>query len=537
MSIGLFGRWGGRALFASLAFALVAAGPVACSSASSTASPTAGAAAQTLTVALPFTVGNLDPYNIHGGKWGPQLGFGELLMRPNADGTLSPWVLQSLQQTSPTVWDLTIRPHVTFQDGSALDSSALAACMTDQLTKNQGIAAVLPGATVTASGPLTVTLTTKGPVSYLPNLLADQTMFKVFDLKAYDAAAGGSPPGKVLDLAGKGIYTGPYAVQSLTADEMVMTPNEKYWGGKPPLSKVTVQFIADAQARILAVESGEIDVALGAPTQALSVLKGRTDAYFVTAPATNGIGTTRVIFNLHSGQIFADKAVREAFGLSLNYTQIANQVLNGVYTVGTGMYSSGVPYAIQSQDYDPTKAEQILGQDGWAVGSNSIRSKDGRQLTITLLTSPENQDYTPTAVAMQQMLKTVGIGVNIVSVADTPTTMGQKTGWDAALDNDSTIYLSLDPVVPFLEYFTSTGQYNYGGINDPGLDSIGSSLIVNTAPTQRAALLKQAQQIVSDDAYEVFLGEAKYAVVVSPAWKGYVVSQSELFITSSTRPG
>ena len=64
------------------------------------ATSSAAATPTTLTIATSFAIGDLDP--IENGYWGNELGYGELLMRPQADGTVTPWLLKSLTNTSPT---------------------------------------------------------------------------------------------------------------------------------------------------------------------------------------------------------------------------------------------------------------------------------------------------------------------------------------------------------------------------------------------------------------------------------------------------
>jgi peptide/nickel transport system substrate-binding protein len=74
------------------AAALLAAGVTACSttntSAPSAASSSTAAKPSTLTIATSFAIGDLDP--IENGYWGNELGYGELLMRPQVGGTVTP---------------------------------------------------------------------------------------------------------------------------------------------------------------------------------------------------------------------------------------------------------------------------------------------------------------------------------------------------------------------------------------------------------------------------------------------------------------
>src|ERR1700722_16992391 len=93
------------------ATALLAAGVTACStshSSTAAATPANPANPATLTIATTFAIGDLDP--LENGCWGNELGYGELLMRPQVGGTVTPWLLKSLTNTSATTWVLTLNP-------------------------------------------------------------------------------------------------------------------------------------------------------------------------------------------------------------------------------------------------------------------------------------------------------------------------------------------------------------------------------------------------------------------------------------------
>ena len=170
------------------------------------------------------------------------------------------------------------------------------------------------------------------------------------------------------------------------------------------------------------------------------------------------------------------------------------------------------------------------------MGAGGLRSKNGQQLSIKLLTFPEVPDYAPVAVAMQAQLKSVGFAVSVSSVEDINTALTLPTGWDAALYQSGTLATSLDPISALHDDLLAAGQFDFGGIDDPALSSTVAALTVTMDSTQRDDLLKRAQQIVSDEAYQIFIGEDKPAVVASPAWRGYVPSPTLLYVTNTTHP-
>ncbi|WP_121156987.1 ABC transporter substrate-binding protein [Micromonospora pisi] len=84
----------------------------------------------------------------------------------------------------------------------------------------------------------------------------------------YDPTVVAVEPGPAA-LVGEGVCTGPFQATALTADEMRLTANPNYWGGKPALAGALVRFVPDGQARVLAVRNNEADVALYPPTELL----------------------------------------------------------------------------------------------------------------------------------------------------------------------------------------------------------------------------------------------------------------------------
>ena len=57
--------------------------------------------------------------------------------------------------------------------------------------------------------------------------------------------------------------------QELNADAFA-----EHWDGPPPLSKLTVRLVTDANARVLALRSGDIDLVYGVPPQGAKSLAG-----------------------------------------------------------------------------------------------------------------------------------------------------------------------------------------------------------------------------------------------------------------------
>ncbi|HEU0185148.1 MAG TPA: ABC transporter substrate-binding protein, partial [Blastocatellia bacterium] len=224
-----------------------------------------------------FRINNLGPTDPRA-FFLPEFGVAELPLRLEADGQLRPWLLESFERIDPRNWRLRLRPNVTFQNGRPLTAKAMAAAMNRQLEQCASAKATLPGAKVSTSGERELTLTTAEPDATTPNALADELVFPIYDVDAVEAAGKDASR-----LVGSGCFTGPYKVVSLDEREMRMTRHDQYWRGLPPLTSVSLRFVADGQARILAAQNDEVDIALYPPSEAQRILAGRSDAFLKTS--------------------------------------------------------------------------------------------------------------------------------------------------------------------------------------------------------------------------------------------------------------
>src|SRR5207247_284017 len=69
--------------------------------------------------------------------------------------------------------------------------------------------------------------------------------------------------------------------------------------------------------------------------------------------------------------------------------------------------------------YDPAAAKRLLDQDGWVAGPDGVRVKNGKRLSLTVITEPEQAATLPaTSEYMAQQWKAIGVQVKIVQVTE-----------------------------------------------------------------------------------------------------------------------
>jgi len=481
-----------------------------------------------LRIATSYKIQNLDPLkSAH--YFLVEYGAAELPLMLDNDFNLKPWVLESYAQIDALNWHLLLRPNVKFQNGKPLDARALAAAMNRQLERSPSTRAIITGASVKAVNELELILTTKNPDPNVPAALADEDVFPIYDTEAVEAA--GDDRAKLLK---SGAYTGAYKIFSLDDREMKLEPNANYWRGQPPLRSVTVKFVPDAQARILAVQNDEADVALYVPTEAKRMLVNQQNAFFVTSERSGG--GPRVVFNVRRPP-FDEVAVRRAFSLGINYEQLAENVMDGVFDRATGFYSPSFAWAVQNQKTDLDAAKKSLDEAGWNLNSDGLRYKNNQPLTVVFLVYPQQPDWTTLATAIQAQLREIGFDIKIRQVDDINQAMKTSPDWSAAINSPGILSSGGAPDPSLREHFAIAGERNFGKINDAELDKLIEELSRTFEAAKRADLLRRIQQIIIEEkAYEVRPVFVRSRVVVGEKYRDYKPSPQLRYVTYDTKP-
>lgn len=481
-----------------------------------------------LRIATSYKIQNLDPLKpAH--YFLVEYGAAELPLMLGDDDQLKPWVLESYEPIDDLNWRLILRPNVKFQNGKMLTAEKLAAAMNRQLLHSPSTKAVISDANVKVTGDRELVLTTKNPDPNVPAALADEDVFPIYDAEAIEAA--GSDREKLLNCR---CYTGAYQIAALDDREMRLEKFADYWRGTPKLNQVTVKFIGDSQARILAVENDEADVALYAPTESKRLVANRQDAFFVTDD--DGRGGPRLAFNVRRPP-FDEVNVRRAAAFGIDYESLAKEVMDGVFQTANGFYAPVQVYAVQNQKTDREAARRLLDEAGWTLDANGVRTKNGQPLIAVLLVYPQQPDWTTLATAMQAQLRKIGFDIEIRQVDDINQAMKNSTEWNAAISSPGILTTGGAPD-PYLRDFLSTGgERNFGGVSDAELDRSIGELSRTFNPAKRAELLKRIQEIViAEKAFEVRPVFSRARAIVGKRYRRYKPSARLHHVTFETAP-
>lgn len=366
----------------------------------STETPAADLSGETLRVgAADLPAGDGNPYSGIGSPgiytWAAIF---DALTLVDAEGEAQPALATSWESTSDTTWEFELREGVTFSNGEPFDAEAVVATVTylrdDEEGSASSVAADLgPIVSARAVDELTVEVATDGVDPILPSRVAG--MFIV--PPEYFAEVGAD--GFALEPVG----TGPYQVTSWTSlQEVQLEAFEDSWRA-PQIGALEITQLDDPAARIEALLSGQVDIALQISPDQIE----RVESAGFTVDATPAPQVMSLAFiTTDTDSPFVEQEVRQALNYAVNKEAIVESLLAGRGApAGQGATPNAFGYnaAVEPYPYDPEQAQELLAAAGYDEGFDFTAE-------IVVGSFPgDAQIYQ----AMQQDLAAVGVNVDL----------------------------------------------------------------------------------------------------------------------------
>ena len=418
----------------------------------------------------------LDP--VESGWVANQSGMSENLFRLSGT-TLSPepWLATEATQVDPLTWTIGIRTGVKFHNGNVMDAQAVKASLERAIRLSPASADILSIDTITVEDERTITITTTVPQPTLPGLLITPSL-AITDAAAADAAGEGN-------IIAARALTGPYIpTEYIQLERLHSVANDDYWGGTPPLAGINHIAIPDTNSRELALQAGDIDVAINVSPDGARAINDHPG----TQTMTTGIGTSLVLWwvNFERGTL-ADPLVRRAVAHAIDRESIAGLIS----PAGSGSFAElMLPEALVScpgvsaPGYDPDEAVNLLAEAGYAdTDGDGTLDKEGQPLEIIIGGYPERFQLPIMAEAAQSMLADVGIKAE---VRITEWSVVKEPAWDLFGWYNGVVEGGGDPVFNISKFAGlradsgGSGGNNYGHYDNSDLaDVVAPSVSVS----------------------------------------------------------
>ena len=305
------------------------------------------------------------------------------------------------------------------------------------------------------------------------------------------------------------IGTGPYMLDSWTTGVGVtLKANEDYFGGAPYFDTVNIKIMTDNTTIMTALENGEIDTAPITNGLDANYIRGNNK---FTLNEVKRSGAYTVIFNTASNPALADQRVRQAFSYAMNRSDLINLVYDseafeGCYSV-IGEGEEGYNPDVAKYEYDVQKAKDLLAEAGYGGG-----------LTLKF-TYPTIDVGKRLAAALEEGLRQVGVTLELVPMEYSAYLMAGYTG------DYETIYMEwqsvpYNPPLFYNLYFISTGSLNYARVSNPEIDAKALAAAKELDNAKRAAIYKELNALVRDQAYYATIAFIKTNVAQDAHIKG-----------------
>ena len=392
----------------------------------------------------------------------------EGLVKPNSDGEMIPAVAEKYTLSEDgTTYTFTLREGVKFHNGQTVTAE-------DVVYSINRCAAVPEG----QEKPLVAAFSAVKSVEALDEKTVAVTIAQR-DLEFISYMTAATIPADYENQDTAPVGTGPFRFVSRTPQQdFVMERFEDYWGAPAWLDKVTYKICENADAQVMNLNGGSIDLC----AHLTSAQASQLNQNFQVLEGTMNL--VQAIYLNNQAKPFDNQLVRQALCYAIDRQGIMDMVADGHGTaVGSSIYPKltkyFLPELVQKYPYDPAKAKELLAQAGYP---------NGFDMTISV---PSNyQPHMDTAEVVAEQLRAVGVNVTI-----------QPMEWGVwheqvykGRDFQATL-VGLDASAmtarALLERFTSDHAKNFVNYNNPDYDALFTQALNASDDTQQAEIYIQ----------------------------------------------
>jgi peptide/nickel transport system substrate-binding protein len=400
------------------------------------------------------------------------------------------------------VYTITLKPGITFNDGTPLTAAAVKTTLDWYLTNPQSErASELKGLTsVDVTGPLTVVLHLSKPFAPLTSVLADRAGMI---LSPNQLRKMGN------NFAQHPVCVGPFEFSSRPSLDTIVLKKSPYYYGKAHvhLNTVTFTVITDPATMAADLQSGQIQVADWVAPQEVKAIENNSAT---TIEGQNSLGYEGLDINTGnvsgslksygtaSNPFATHPTLREAFELTLNRATLNKVAFDGLYTPGCSPIPPNSPWAVNV----PCPAQNI-------PEAKALIKASGVQTPIHVSLMLENAPLElQIGSIIQSMAAQAGFDVTLQPLEFTTTlakaAAGQfemyQIGWSGRVDPDQNI---------FSDWYPGAGL-NYTGADYPAINSLLVQARESTSTAERHVLYTRIVQLLHSERNIIYLWYDKY---------------------------
>ena len=313
-----------------------------------------------------------------------------------------------------------------------------------------------------------------------------------------------------------GLYNGPYLISEIQlGDHVTFVPNPKFYGEQAKIKKIIVKLIPNTGTLEANLRSGTIDLisSLGLALDQAVTFEQKVKSENLNYEVLFQPSTVYEHIDLNlSNPLLKDVKVRKALHYAINKDELVNALFFGkqqpaIHNITPkDPWFTDDPNKVTIYKYNKREAERLLDEAGWKLGSDGVRTKDGKRLSFTIMTTAGNKTRELVQVYLQGQWKQIGIEVNIKN--EPARNFFGETTKKRAFDSMALFAWVSSPENTPKSTFSSkniptakngwSGQ-NYMGWSNPQVDKILEQLDSELKHEKRVELVHQILKFYTDE--------------------------------------
>ncbi len=317
-------------------------------------------------------------------------------------------------------WTFKLRPNVVWSDGQPLNADDVN--YTWKLWDNPKFGAayttgynLIKSADV-SSDKLSITFHLSAPYEPFVSLWADGGFAPLpahhFSSLSPDAIL------KSPDNLNPSVVSGPFMMsESKVHDHFTLVRNPKYYRaseGFPYLDKIVFRFVTDQNTILKDLQAGSIDASWFLDVQKILAYKALSNYTIYKTP--NSAGYEAIWIN-ENNPILKDVNIRKALAMAVDHNALIETARRGaaspLCTDHPASLNPGYQVDAPCPKFDPAAANALLDQNGWKMGPDGVRAKNGQRLEFQYSTTANNAWRGADELILQQNFKAIGVKIDI----------------------------------------------------------------------------------------------------------------------------
>lgn len=336
-----------------------------------------------------------------------------------------------------------------------------------------------------------------------------------------------------------GLYSGPFVISELKlGSHVLLKRNPYFYGKKPYFDKVLIRVIADTAALEANLISKQVDMvaSIGFNMDQALLLEKRSakEGLPFEVRYVSGLTYEHLDINLDN-PILKSKTVRKALLLAIDRQSMSQALFEGKQIVAPHFLTPRDPWFAKLPKnlqkpaaYSKKEAEKLLESEGWKIGTDGYRYKEGKKLSIVLSTTASNRLRENVQTYIMDQWKKVG--VEAISKNAIARTFFSDLMNHRKFEGTAMFAWTFLPEMPQGKFYHSRSipseangwmGRNYSGYKNPKLDAMLDKLEVEMSESKRQAIVNQIVDIYVREHITIPLYYRVDISVVPKALKNY----------------